>query len=217
MELFNKTTNTIVTEQEFRSAFPNTSFPAAMTKDILEEFGYTVVLAAPQPVVSELQNVIRDGVEVDSKGNTIQKFKVVNKFDTPEAEAEYLSNQLEAVKVAKRAEVDRIRKERESAGLFYKFEDALEGTVQTRNDTDIRNIQAVTTTGLVLKAQGVSTPAIPFRDGHDVIHVLTPDGAISMGMAVQSFIADAYSWAWNLKGQIDASKTVSEVNSIEVI
>lgn len=63
MELRNRTTGAVVTEQQFRSDNPNTSFPAVLTPEIIDDFGYDPVLEGPQPtLIPPYQYAQRDGV-----------------------------------------------------------------------------------------------------------------------------------------------------------
>lgn len=63
MELRNRTTGDVVTEQQFRSDNPNTSFPAVLTPEIISDFGYDPVLEGPQPtLIPPYQYAQRDGV-----------------------------------------------------------------------------------------------------------------------------------------------------------
>ena len=48
MNLRNKQTGAVVTDGEFRAAFPNTGFPIHITEQTYNEFGYDVVLEGPQ-------------------------------------------------------------------------------------------------------------------------------------------------------------------------
>jgi hypothetical protein len=63
MELRNRATGAVVTEQQFRSDNPNTSFPQVLTPEIINDFGYDPVLEGPQAVtVPPYQTSVRDGV-----------------------------------------------------------------------------------------------------------------------------------------------------------
>jgi hypothetical protein len=67
--------------------------------------GAKIIFPVPKPECGELERVVRDGVEVDAKGNTVQKWKVVPMFTSDlldedgvtvlktiaEQEAEYLA------------------------------------------------------------------------------------------------------------------------------
>lgn len=64
MELRNRTTGLVITEDEFRRANPNTSFPPQITAAIIDDFGYDPVLEGPQPTLTPpYQFAQRDGVE----------------------------------------------------------------------------------------------------------------------------------------------------------
>lgn len=63
MELRNKETGAVITESEFRAAFPNTSFPEQLTVDLIGDMGFDVVLEGPQAQPTRYQTAFRDGVE----------------------------------------------------------------------------------------------------------------------------------------------------------
>ena len=48
MELRNRTTGAVITDSQFRSEHPNTSFPRVLTPDILASFDYDPILEGPQ-------------------------------------------------------------------------------------------------------------------------------------------------------------------------
>ena len=101
-------------------------------------------------------------------------------------------------------EVDALRVKATSLGLPYDFSDGT-GTIELRNDSDIRNVLGVAASGQVLVSMG-SNQTIPFRDSENVTHELTPNDAGLMGLAVSAFISAHYVTAWNHK---DAMQTLS--------
>jgi len=72
MELRIRATGEIVSEQQFRSLHPNTSFPQVLTPDILDGFGVDPVFEGPQATtIPPYQYSQRDGVvEIDGKWYT---------------------------------------------------------------------------------------------------------------------------------------------------
>jgi len=73
-----KSDGTLLTsDSQFRSLFPNTSFPKHLTEGIINDFGYDLVYEGIQPSVTPpYQRRERDGLEeIDSKWYT--KYKVV--------------------------------------------------------------------------------------------------------------------------------------------
>lgn len=63
MELRNRATGAVITDSQFRSENPNTSFPPQLTAEIIDSFGYDPVLEGPQAtVVPPYQYSQRDGV-----------------------------------------------------------------------------------------------------------------------------------------------------------
>lgn len=69
MELRNRTTGAVITESQFRSDNRNTSFPAQLTAEIIDSFGYDPVLEGPQATtIPPYQYSQRDGaVEVNGQ------------------------------------------------------------------------------------------------------------------------------------------------------
>jgi len=63
MELRNRATGAVITDSQFRSENPNTSFPQVLTLEIIDSFGYDPVLEGPQATtVPPYQYSQRDGV-----------------------------------------------------------------------------------------------------------------------------------------------------------
>lgn len=98
MELRNRITGKVITENEFRSENVNTSFPAILTVEILNDFNYDPVLEGPQAVITnQYQYSQRDGVEYIN-GHWYTKyiagpvFKDNNEQTAEELEAAYKSN-----------------------------------------------------------------------------------------------------------------------------
>lgn len=84
----------------------------------------------------------------------------------------------------------------QQAGKSYLFPDGATGTIQTRNETDLININGQVTAALVLQAQGVAAPALEFRDEQNATHAMTPAQMIAMGMAASQFVSATYSAKW---------------------
>lgn len=71
MEIRDRKTGKTMTEQEFRKAHPNTSFPVPIPEKTINEFGGDIVFEGPYPTATEYQVVSRDGVEqIDGKWYT---------------------------------------------------------------------------------------------------------------------------------------------------
>jgi hypothetical protein len=62
MEIRIQATGAVVTEQEFRSMFPNTSLPVPLTEAAINGLGGDIVFEGPQPVATRYQTVVRQGV-----------------------------------------------------------------------------------------------------------------------------------------------------------
>ena len=85
MEVRNRETGAVITIQEFRAEHPRTAFPKQINEQILNSFGYDVVLNGPDAQISgPYQYSHRDGVE-EIGGRWYTKFVVGPTF-TPTAE-----------------------------------------------------------------------------------------------------------------------------------
>ena len=63
MEVRNRTTGAVITDRQFRSEHPNTSFPKVLTAEILDDYDYDPVLEGPQATtVPPYEYSQRDGV-----------------------------------------------------------------------------------------------------------------------------------------------------------
>lgn len=77
MELRIRDTGQVMTESEFRSLHPNTSFPPQLTVELLDSFGADPVLNGPQAQPTRYQVAFRDGVE-EISGQWFTKFSVAD-------------------------------------------------------------------------------------------------------------------------------------------
>jgi hypothetical protein len=70
-------TGQVMTESEFRSLHPNTSFPQQLTVELLDSFGADPILNGPQAQPTRYQVAFRDGVE-EINGQWFTKFSVAD-------------------------------------------------------------------------------------------------------------------------------------------
>jgi hypothetical protein len=77
MELRIRETGQVMTESEFRSLHPDTSFPPQLTAELLDSFGADPVLNGPQAQPTRYQVSFRDGVE-EVNGQWFTKFSVAD-------------------------------------------------------------------------------------------------------------------------------------------
>tara|TARA_B100000035_G_scaffold304385_1_gene304050 strand:- start:15 stop:509 length:495 start_codon:yes stop_codon:yes gene_type:complete len=76
MEIRNRSTGAVITISQFKSDNQNTSFPKQITADILDSYGYDIVLNGPAATVTAPYGVsVRDGVE-EVDGQWFTKFIV---------------------------------------------------------------------------------------------------------------------------------------------
>ncbi len=70
----------VKTQGEIRRLHPSTSFPRVWNQDTCDFIGIDPVLASPKPEVTNLQQVLADGVEQDALSNWVEKWRVADKF-----------------------------------------------------------------------------------------------------------------------------------------
>jgi len=93
--------NQTYTEQEIKNLYPNTSFAQPFNPS---DLGFEVIFDVPKPECTNLQAILEDGTELDSKGNRVKKFIIKDMFSDTETktkleqETEYLAG-LEKAKV----------------------------------------------------------------------------------------------------------------------
>jgi hypothetical protein len=70
----------VKTQGEIRRLHPSTSFPRVWNQDTCDYIGIDPVLNSPKPDVTNLQQVLADGVEQDALSNWVDKWRVADKF-----------------------------------------------------------------------------------------------------------------------------------------
>ena len=100
-------TGEVKNQGEIRRLHPSTSFPRVWNTETCEFIGIDPVLESPKPEATNLQMVLSDGVEQDSLGNWVYKFKVVNKFKKYTEEDGTVHTKLQQENAFLKAEEDR--------------------------------------------------------------------------------------------------------------
>lgn len=199
-----------VSEQEIRDIYPNVSFTNPF---FAPEHEWAVVFASPQPSFDPvLESVIEDSPVLSLKGTYEQTWKIVQLYSTTKEKTVAKSLYLDSQKALKLDQVNSKRILTEESGLTYAFSDS-SGTVQTDSES-IRNIQALTTTALILKDRAVTDAVLPFKDLENIVHQMTPLQMIDLGLAVQTFISETYAWAWGKKSEINSATTINKLNGV---
>lgn len=91
MEIRIRETGNVMTEQEFRSMFPNTGFPAQLTEAVINDFGGDVVFEGPQATGGEFwQYSVRDGV-IQIKDKWYTNYSLGPKFESEEERDKYIA------------------------------------------------------------------------------------------------------------------------------
>jgi hypothetical protein len=111
MELRNRTTGIVITEDEFRRSNRNTSFPPQLTAEIIDSFGYDPVLEGPQATtIPPYQYSQRDGVE-ENNGQWFTKYiagPVFTDYTDPDGVVHTAAEQYEAYCFAKDEEQSKV-------------------------------------------------------------------------------------------------------------
>ncbi|RJF94794.1 DUF4376 domain-containing protein [Oleomonas cavernae] len=123
---------------------------------------------------------------------------------------------LQAYRLALRAEVDVIRDSHIAAGVPVDLGGGLVFTVDTRNDTDFRNILGLTTFALLAITAQAENVLIPFRAADDLTRLLTPEQVIGLSQAVTMRVAALYAVAWEGKAAIDAADTHTALDLLDL-
>lgn len=127
-------TGEIVSQGEIRRRNANTSLPSVWNESVLESLGVDVVFVSPEPINTDpLKTVRRAGVELDSKGNWVEKYEVVDMF------AEYTDNEGNVVTKASQEEAYLARRNEEQWKSIRQQRDSL------LKDTDWLSIRAADT------------------------------------------------------------------------
>ncbi len=123
---------------------------------------------------------------------------------------------LESAKADKRLEINRMRDDKIFQGLSYSFPDGTTGIVDTREQPDFDNLQALTTLAQVLQSNGETGAVITFVDAQDQAHALTPAQMIDLGVAVTQRVAAVYAASWPMKVAVKAATTIGEIDAIDI-
>ena len=120
-------TGQVITESEFRSLHSDTSFPAVLTPEILNDFGVDPVLEGAQPTITENQYVRYVGVTQDKKKNWVKNYEAVD----------YTPEENEARKVSRRASMVVSPLQAKVALLNEGLLDDVEGVINDANTSPV--------------------------------------------------------------------------------
>jgi len=119
---------------------------------------------------------------------------------------------IEIAREQKKEAVNALREEKITLGVPYTFPDGQSGTIQTRDEIDIRNIQTNVLNAMALTGQAVT---LQFRDEADTTHEMTAEQMIAMGIAVGQRGSNIYIVSWAHKDAIDALTTAEEIEAYD--
>ncbi len=114
MNVVNTTTGEVLPDHEFKRQHSNTSFPAILSRQILEDFGFDIVVETDKPEYTDRQVVTPGPVELINDEYR-QTWMIEDLVFTPEEEAEMLNNR----RVALKEELASIRYQHEVGGITF--------------------------------------------------------------------------------------------------
>lgn len=184
-----------LSELDIRRLHPNISFGIPFVPPSI----YAAVESVPRPVVNPLTHVVFESAPEHVDGIYRQNWTI------NQASPESIEANLSAAKADKKKQIESVRSEKETAGFPFVFSDGL-GMVQSR-ERDIRNINGIVTTALILKSNNVTSASLPFRDLDNNMHMMTPTEALQLGLAATSFVSNIYNISWAKKAEVDGLTT----------
>lgn len=124
MQLINPSTQQVVSLVQFKSLYPNTSFPRDPANIPFEDYGCALVQDTDRPEATELQRVVEGAPELVD-GVWRQTWEVVDRYETVGAAAEAMCHR-----------VDALRDEKLRSGYTFTHTDNADYTLQTRGEED---------------------------------------------------------------------------------
>ena len=89
MEIRNRATGELTTVSQFKALHTNTSFPRTITAEVLDSYGYDVILTGQPPALNgPYERLVRDGVE-EIEGQWFEKYIVGPVFGSEEERAAF--------------------------------------------------------------------------------------------------------------------------------
>lgn len=68
----------ILSDMQLRNAFPDQALPAVLDVITLHNLGFDPILPSPAPIVDETKTVVRNGAQIDTLGNWVYRWKIVD-------------------------------------------------------------------------------------------------------------------------------------------
>lgn len=105
------------------------------------------------------------------------------------------------------------RDNRISKGITVTLSSGKQIPVQTRNDTDFRNIQGLVSNATLFLLNNDLVTTIKFRDADDNDQFLTAPETIEMGKLVAAFVSNIYSKSWAIKDRIKNGEKFTDITN----
>lgn len=193
-----------VTLSRVRADYPNTSFAAEPSEELINAMGYLVVESTPMPA----GDVVTEGEPELVEGKYRQTWTV--RDYTPEEEVEELALR----KPILTAEIENLRIQTLEAGFLFDFGGEYgELNVQCRAQDRI-NLIASRIDADAYVAAGQGTQLLPFRTFENIIVQIPATELVAMTNAALSYIRAVYYAGWVLKDQVDAATTLEALPTI---
>ena len=123
---------------------------------------------------------------------------------------------LETLQSDLRAKINSIRDEKICAGLAYDFPDGVLGTIDSAEQRDFDNLQALTTLAQELRDGGETAAVLTFVEKEDQAHALTPQQMIDAGLALTYFVTGIYAASWVHKNAVKEAASLAELQAIDL-
>lgn len=192
-----------VAERGVRALYPNTSMPARLSEETLNEHGYFLLHDTPRPT----GDVVTQGQPEQGEDGRWRQTWISRDF-TPEERSE----QLEQRKQERSGEMDAARDDAFAAGLPYDIAGEPD-VVQTRPQDQI-NLLGLSAKAQLLMAGGVTEAVMPFRGLSNTTHMLTPHAMSELALAALAHIESIYQQSWQLKDAVNAAESIEAVEAI---
>ncbi|MDK2124502.1 DUF4376 domain-containing protein [Parachitinimonas caeni] len=188
---------------DIQAALPHISLPANPCNRDLAPLGYCKVKPSPLPAAGPYQRA-SEAAPIQVGNDWLQQWTVIDELPP-----------LDQLKRAAKALVDTRRAVEEIRNFLFPFPDGQLGTIEIDEPRHRENLSAQVQVAQALLAIG-GTQQLPWRDGENVTHHLTPRQMIDVGLAWASRKTGTYENAWRLKGLIDAATTKETLHDLDL-
>jgi hypothetical protein len=129
----------------------------------------------------------------------------------------YTAKDISQVLLEKKNKIKELRDQKIHNGIIYTFPgDEDPSIIQTRDESDLRNIQACASAAHAYIMAGTPETIIKFRDEHDAIHELTAQQMLELSMYVMGHGQHIYEVSWEHKDNVSNFETIDEIIDYDI-